>query len=93
MKIAATQQTIATGFLIVLNARVMACRDIVATEARGQPVERGELQAAIAGHAGDRRFAIQIARDERLDNIALEVAFEVKYIKGKARSRATPTRS
>jgi hypothetical protein len=83
-RVAPAQQTITIRLSIKHDARVVARRHLLAAEALRQTVERGELQAAVAGHARDRRLAFEVGVDERLDHVALELAFEVQDVEREA---------
>src|ERR1043165_2106546 len=74
----------AIRFLVKLNTRVMSGRHLVAAETRREAIKRSELQAAVASHTWNRRLAVQVTVDERLDHITLEIAFEVQDIKREA---------
>jgi hypothetical protein len=66
------------------NARVVARRDLLAPDAHGRPVERSELQTAVASDTRNRRLAFEITLDERLDHVALELALEIQDVERKA---------
>src|SRR6266404_3848409 len=84
MRIASTQKPVTVGFRIEFNPRVVAGRNLLATETKGKTIQRCELQTTVAGHAGDWRLTVQITGDERLNYVTLELAFEIENVEGKA---------
>src|SRR5581483_10411096 len=84
IRISTTQQSITMRRLVKLDARVVTSRDFLAAETDRQLVQRSKLETAVAGNTGNRRFAIQVAVDERLHNVALEFLLQIQHVKRKS---------
>src|ERR1043165_4092543 len=61
----------------------MTCRYFLTTQTYRKSIKRSKLQPTIARNARDRSFAIQIARNKRLNYVAFEVPLEIENIKWK----------
>src|SRR5436190_9637670 len=88
--IASAIKAIAIRTLILLDAGVVAGRDLFTAKRNGHAVERGKFQSRIARDARDRRFTRQIALYKRLDNISFEIFFEIQDIERKSERACNP---
>jgi hypothetical protein len=62
----------------------MTCRDLLRIHIFGQLDQLIELEERIAGDTRAGREAVEIALDERADDIALELVFEIDNLEWKA---------
>src|SRR5689334_2068269 len=69
---------------VELDTRVVSRRDFLTTQTQRESIQRRKLQTAVARYARNRRFAVEITRDERLHDVAFEVAFEIQHVKREA---------
>ena len=80
----AAKQAITIRWRVILDARVMSGRHFVAAQRLREFIQRGELQARIAGDARNRRFAVQVTLNERFNDRFIKLLFEIQHVKRKA---------
>ncbi len=61
----------------------------IRTEFPSRRQQVGKLDGLVAGHAGDRRFAGDIAVHERVDHRVAEALFVVQHVMGNAKGSQT----
>ena len=69
-----------SGFLIVLNARIMTGRNIVALQLPGTVIQPLKLEIPVAVDAGIRRPSALIGTDKPLDDLLIKGIHEIKPI-------------
>ncbi len=84
MRISSAQKPVTGARRIEFNSSVVPGCNFLAPQAERQTIQRRKLQPAVAGHAGDRRLAIQITGNERLHHVALKLSLEVQHIEREA---------
>src|SRR5580658_2739366 len=75
------EELVAAGLRVVADARVVASGDAFSADLAGGDQELIELHVIVAHGARDGRTAFEVVRDEGLDYIELEFAFEVNDVK------------